>query len=357
MSKKERDALIDSAKNSEALAGLRVLARERFKIRELRKLLKASEIKCVELDQAISAYEVLKQTNPKQLKIKKQKKKSKPPLTVVALLSDTHSCELITSGETGGRNEHNLEIGQERMASWTAQLMAMLEAKSKTHSVSLVLGLIGDYLVNAEMHGADSVRAVDQAMTPLQEVAHLKENCLGPVIRSILSTDIEQIVSVCVPGNHGRVGQKERYSNEGAWNSNFEGYLLRDLAATFADSRINWDVSPQAFKSVQIDGPAPALVFGHGQTVRSNGGVSGLAAPLRSAHIRWAKTWGSPMLINIGHHHTLSFFWGSGAVNGALCGYSSYAAGRSLGFEPPSQMVYCVDGETGDIESISPIYV
>jgi hypothetical protein len=357
VSEKERSKLLEQAAESDALDGLRILARERFKSRELRKLLKASESRCEELDQALAAFEVLKQTNAKPIKIKRGKKRDKPPATVVALLSDTHSCEFITHKETGGRNQHDVGIGEERIHSWLGQLVKILEVKSQTHNVSLVLGLIGDYLVNAEMHGADSVRAVDRAMTPLQEVAHLKEKILGPVIETLLKTDIEQIAAVCVPGNHGRVGQKERYSAEGYWNSSFEGYLLRDLAASYADTRIAWDVTPQAFKSVEIAGPAPALVFGHGQTVRSNGGVSGLAAPLRSAHIRWAKTWGSPMLINIGHHHTLSFFWGSGAVNGALCGYSSYAAGRALGFEPPSQMVYTVDGSTGDIESITPVYV
>ena len=354
--KSAEDRLLEAAESaaelSDSLAGLRLIAREQSKAREAKALLKASELRCQELADAVACYESLRASDLKPIKVKKAKSHGgKSPHSFLALASDWHSCEIVDSGETGGRNEHSEEIGRERAESYFSDLVRLVEECQVRFSIDdLILWLGGDFMVG-EMHGVESARSCDLA--PLEEVSVIKEILIGGIDFLLKSLDVPKIRIPCSPGNHGRSTLEYRYRKSMAYS--FEAYLYRDLAIHYAnEKRLDFDTSDEPYKVVDIGGFR--LGFHHGHEIRYAGGVGGLAVPFRRNFYKLQSTYDMDAMC-IGHFHQYGYHSGVGFTNGSLVGWNSYASGKGLPFEPPAQVAALISHDRRAIGRVMPIWV
>lgn len=354
--KTPKDRLEEIAKEasslSESLAGLRFIAKEQAKAREAKHLLQASEARVQELSDAIACYESLRASDLRPIKIKKgRSRQGKSPHTFLALASDWHSCEIVSSAETGGRNKHNEEVGRERASRYFTDLVRLVKESQQRFSIEdLILWLGGDFMVG-EMHGVESARSCNLA--PLEEVAAIKSILLGGIDYLLAELDVPRIHVPCSPGNHGRSTLEYRYRKSMAYS--YEAYLYRDLAIHYADEpRLDFDTSDEAYKVVDAGGFK--VGFHHGHEIRYGGGVGGLSVPFRRSFYRLQSTYDMDAMC-IGHFHQYGYYSGVGFTNGSLVGWNSYAAGKGLPFEPPAQVAALISHERKAIGRVMPIWV
>ena len=108
---------------------------------------------------------------PKPIRIKYPK--SKRPKAFQLHLSDTHSREIVSLSQTDGRNEHNAEIGRERLRSVILKALEEIKKESTGSTpVHLTVWGGGDYMVNADLH-YKMERCVDEE--PLIEMEYIYE--------------------------------------------------------------------------------------------------------------------------------------------------------------------------------------
>lgn len=347
-----KEAHETASASAESLAGLRLIAKEQAKAREAKRLLVASEIRSQELSDAIACYESLRSSDTKPIKIRKGRPaKGKSPHTFLALASDWHSCEIVSSSETGGRNKHSEEIGQARAEKYFRDLARLVKECQSTFLIDdLLFWLGGDFMVG-EIHGVESARSCDLA--PLEEIAAIKRILIGGIDFLLSELDVSKIRVPCSPGNHGRSTLEYRYRKSMAYS--YEAYLYKDLAVHYADEpRLDFDVSDEPYKVVNAGGFR--VGFHHGHEIKYGGGVGGLSVPFRRSFYRLQSTYDMDALC-IGHFHQYGYYSGVGFTNGSLVGWNSYAAGKGLAFEPPAQVAALISHERRAVGRVMPIWV
>jgi hypothetical protein len=348
-----KDMLVAVSEEYNAMEHVRAISREKAKTKEAELLLKSSEQKVMELEGAVAVYEKLREKDTRPIVIKKKAKAPvrKPPHTFLALASDWHSAETVDSSETGGRNEHNLEIGEERAHNYFRSLAKLIKEQQARFQIDdLVLWLGGDFMVG-EIHGVESSRSCP--LPPLEEVRHVKQILSNGIDFLLNELDIKKIHLPCNQGNHGRTTDRTRFRM--GWAYSYEAYLYRDLANSYSDNpRLDWDVSDEHYKVSDIAGFR--VLFHHGDNIRYASGVAGLVMPFRRKSLQLASTY-SHDLFCIGHFHQYGAYSGTGMTNGSLVGWGSYAAGMGLPFEAPAQVTALIDHERRAVGRVMPIWV
>jgi len=347
-----KEKLEEISRTRETMEMVRKLAREKAKTNEVKVLLKESEAQVVQLEEALAIYERLQEKDTQPIVIKPKKKRgAKAPHTFIALASDWHCCEKVTSSETGGRNEHNIEIGAERSERYWQALAALVKEQQARFSIdNIVLWLGGDFMVG-EIHGVESARSSD--LPPLDEIAHIKKILISGIDYLLNEVDVPSLHIVCSPGNHGRTTDRTRFRL--SWAYSYEAYMYKELAAHYKSSRrVDFDVSDEHYKVVDVAGFR--VLLHHGDNIRFAGGVGGLIVPFRRKSLQLSSTFNHDLYC-IGHFHTYGAYSGTGFTNGSLVGWGSYAAGMGLPFEPPSQVTALIDHERRAVGRVMPIWV
>ena len=103
-----------------------------------------------------------------------------------------------------------------------------------------------------------------------------------------------------------------------------------------------------------LDVYGTTIRFHHGDDVRYQGGVGGLAIPLRKACDSWDSFKVADITV-IGHWHQFVDY-GFAIVNGSLIGYNAYALSIKARFEPPRQAFFLIDKDRGKT-LVAPVFV
>lgn len=278
------------------------------------------------LDEHLAVREALREAISKPPILRPGKKTKGDPIIPVAFNSDEHYDEEFTLEQTGGINEQNPEISEEKVRTYTKRLIRLIEREALDNPVPyLVLPFMGDMMAG-ELH-PKSER--ESSMTPT-EAARFAYRMKRTIVDSLLATDIPRIVIPCVDGNHGRTtakrtpGLNQRYSHE------HDVYLrLADHYLEAGEKRVEFYVPEQDFVRLEI-APGFWLCITHGDTVSGGSGIGGLAPPLLRSVSRWRQAFPAD-LYGLGHHHRLVDL-GSVVVNPCGVGYSPFAA--ALGLDP-----------------------
>lgn len=278
------------------------------------------------LDEHLAVREALREAIRKPPVVRPGKKGKGDPIIPIAFNSDEHYDEEFTLERTGGLNEQNPEIAEEKVCTYVKRLLRLIEREAMDNPVPLVVvPLMGD-MIAGELH-AKSER--ESRMTP-HEAARFARRMKRIIFDSLLASDIPRILVPCVDGNHGRStakrtpGLNQRYSHE------HDVYL--DLAEHYFDKgekRIEFYIPERDFVDLEI-WPGFRLCITHGDTVKGGGGIGGIAPSLLRAVGRWRRACPAD-LYGLGHHHTLVDL-GSVAMNPCGVGYSPFAA--ALGLDP-----------------------
>lgn len=254
------------------------------------------------------------------------KKVQRDAIVPIAFQSDEHYDEEFALSQTGGLNEQNPTIAEEKVHAYVKRLIRLIEREALDNPVPyLVVPMMGD-MMTGELHAKDERCS---RMTPT-EAARFAYRMKRIVFDSLLATDIPRIIVPCVDGNHGRTtarrtpGLNQRYSHE------HDVYLrLADHYLESAPKRIEFYVPESDFVTMEI-APGFSLCITHGDAVSGGGGIGGLAPPLLRSVSRWRR-YQPADFYGLGHFHQLIDL-GSVVVNPCAVGYNPYAA--SLGLDP-----------------------
>ena len=260
--------------------------------------------------------------------------------TAVALASDWHIEEHVDPAQVNGVNAYNLIIAKERVERYWAGLRYLIAYHQDHFQIKdLILWLGGD-LITGYLR-AENLESNE--LSPVQAIATLQV-WISDGIRSLLSSDLEQIRVVCSSGNHGRLSEKMRPSTREA--NSIEWLLYHSLAREFADEPRVVFVLP-AGSHTYIEVYERTIRFLHGDDAKYGGGVGGILIPLYKALARW-ETVRHAHLTCLGHFHQY-YDTSDFVLNGILIGYNPYALSVGARYEPPRQAFFLIDSRRGKV--------
>ena len=271
-------------------------------------------------------------------------------MTAVVLASDWHVEETVDPAGIAYRNAYNLEIAERRIARFFGAIAWNIEHQRASGRIAirdLVLWLGGD-LMTGYIH---EELVESNALSPTETILWLAPKLRDGISTLLETLKLDRIEVPCSYGNHGRTTEKSRIST--GYANSFEWLMYNNLASEFRkEKRMHFEITASGHQYVEVYDQV--LHFHHGDDVKYNGGIGGLAIPLMKRIPMWERT--RPANVhNIGHFHQLKDF-GRAVVNGSLIGYNAYAQRIGADFEPPQQAMYYMDSKRGKTMS-TPLWV
>ena len=268
----------------------------------------------------------------------------------IILASDWHSEEEVLSGQVGGLNTHNLDVGMKRANNFwrgAQRLLGIFQKDTKIKTV--VLGLLGDFITNSiHEDGAES------NLLPPSDAIYRVQNMLLSGIDFLLKNTDSNLHIVCHSGNHGRMTKEQRVSTElGNSIEQFMYYHLRDLLKS--EPRVTFQISEGYHSYVRLFEGKYIIRFHHGHGLNYGGGVGGITVPVRKAIAQWNKGQRAD-LDCFGHFHQYVDA-GDFVANGSMIGYNAYALRIKADFEPPTQSFFLVNKRWNRKSIATPIFL
>ena len=316
----------------DALAAARKMRRTAKTISEIkaenRELHRAVDV----LEEHLSVREALAKAIAKPPVVKLKKSKRGDPVIPIAVNSDEHYDETFTLENTGGINEQNPEISEQKVENYIQRLLKLLEREALASPIPhMVLPMLGD-MISGELH-PKSER--ESPMTPT-EATRFAYRLKRRIIDSLLAWDIPKILIPCVDGNHDRTTERRTPGLNQRYSHAHDLYLrLADHYEEAGEKRVEFYVPQQDFATMEIF-PGYSICITHGDSVRGGQGIGGLAPSLLRAVSRWRQAYPADLYL-LGHHHQ---YWdlNTVCVNGCAVGYNPYAASLGLAPSPPMQL-------------------
>lgn len=222
-----------------------------------------------------------------------------------AIASDWHVEETVTSEQSGGVNEMNLRIAEERIARYFRKLVLLTEmsggGRHGARISRLVVGLIGD-IINGYLRDEN---LIGNSLTPPEAIVWAWERISQGLEYVLAHTTLKQVLVVCRSGNHGRfMGLSSRQI---MWSHkeemSLEHVLYKMLAQRFQGNRRISFMVPSAGIYSDVDILGFKYRFFHGDNVRFMGGVGGLSIPLNKLILRWNQR-SKAYMHCLGHFHS-----------------------------------------------------
>lgn len=239
------------------------------------------------------------------------------PGFAVAVASDWHVEEKVDPTTIDGLNEYNPEIARVRAQKFFEGVWWLIHEQRKIIDCrELLLECIGD-MITGFIH---EELMVTNCMTPPEATLHF-QTIFSDGIRWLLrNTDLESILIVFLPGNHGRTTKKVHANN--TVKMSYEWMAYHSLAKEFRGEKRVQCIVPGGRHHVQ-DVRGFRVHSHHGDTVRSNGGIGGLSVPMNRAIAQWHASMPAHTTLT-GHFHDYmpGLRW---TGNGSLIGFNAFA--------------------------------
>jgi len=262
----------------------------------------------------------------------------KSEAVAIAMASDWHVEETVSSDSTNGLNEFNLAIAKNRIEKFFSAIVRLTEIERHGVQIDdLILWLGGD-LMSGMIH---EELAETNSKTPTETLLWLQDRLLEGL--ALLKPHFKRILIPTSYGNHGRTTKLPRHAT-GAKHS-YEWLLYKILEGRLAgDAQIEFQIADQYFNFMQVYGRT--IRMHHGDGLKYQGGIGGLTVPVEKALASWNKSPNRADLDLFGHWHQYqqSRTW---LCNSSLIGYNAYALSIKASFEPPAQTFFLLDKKRG----------
>lgn len=275
-------------------------------------------------------------TGYKEIRISARGKKREA--TAVALASDWHCEELVTSEETNGLNSYNLSVFDRRSDLFFRNLAKLVNKEQHDAIIRNAVLWLGGDLMSGNIH--EELMETNQ-LGPMAAAIRVQKKIAGGIRYLLEHTDVSWFVP-CSVGNHERITKKRRIKT--AVENSLATFVYYSLAAQFeGEKRVTFRL-PDAYHTY-ADVHGYTLRFHHGDAVRYKGGLGGLTIPLKKKTANWNRARRADLDL-LGHFHQF-FDGGSFVVNGSLIGFSSYAIEIGAEYEDPRQAFLLIDSRHG----------
>jgi hypothetical protein len=324
---------------------------ERENVARFRKIVKLQEEEIQILRHSLDLREVESDRAGRKTKVAYKKKKE--PRAYQLHLSDTHSREIVHKRETNGRNEHNPDIGRERIRSTVMQAIECIKDDARSHDpVHLTVWGGGDWMVNADLH-YKMERSVD--VEPLVEMRLTYEMLREELGILWDKVPVESLSFVGSFSNHGRDSKEMQPGLEAARSYDTEIYrrLEHDFPKVkFIIAETNWTVEQ----------------VGEFRTLYTHGHARGCAPKRNDLNVmvpNWAFQKSQQRIYDnhafvAGHLHSSSVYRSPGFAymsNGSLVGENGYSNTGGYPPEDPIQNLAVVDLKNNYVEKVISINV
>lgn len=273
-------------------------------------------------------------------------KDNKAERYAIALFSDAHIEETVTSDSTMGLNEYNIEIAEERIKKYFSNLASCI---NEDRVEMLYFASLGD-TISGYIH--DELRETN-SMSPLE--ATLKgQSLIYSGLEYLLNNckKLKKILFIGICGNHSRLTKKVQHSNGYALSAEFMMY--KNIEQRCKDTGLPIDFMIPESEMVIVDTPDnKRFIFIHGFQLHYRNGVGGIFPALNRLTMRYDNTFKQTKTY-LGHFHSCTDI-GSSMVNGSIISYTSFSLTNGFPYERPAQM-YEVRKVHGDVLLTRKIY-
>lgn len=279
---------------------------------------------------------------------------SKPPTrkrgqaTAIAISSDWHVEEVVTPEKVNHLNEHNPKIAERRIATYAARTARMIDRYRKDAIIDEGVLILGGDMISGFLH-ADQVET--NAMSPIRACEFAEELCEGAIRYLLRESGCKRWSVVCLTGNHDRTTDKLRCAtrNDNSYLTLIYSHLRKRMAGI---RNLEWQIADGEFAYFDVYNRKVRAL--HGDAIKYQGGLAGLAAPANRMIADWNRTIRADYTI-FGHHHRFNWNDANGWIcNGSTMGTNCY--GLKFGAAPPCQALAIIDEHRG-LTDVCKIYV
>lgn len=266
----------------------------------------------------------------------------------VILASDWHIEEHVPHRADTAGNYYDLKVAEKRVNRFFLGARDLIDMNRPTFGLRDIVLWLGGDLITGYLRNENRE---ENELSPVEAITWLKVKVSAGIDYLLADSKIESITIPCSHGNHGRTTEKRQIST-GAQNS-YEWLLYQWLADRYVDNKRVKFITDQS-NHQYVDVYDFNLHFHHGDEVKYQGGIGGIAVPLMKAVSGWDQV-KRCHYHHMGHWHQLRDF-GNVTVNGSLIGYNAYAMSVRAQPEPPQQAFYILDSKRGKTAQF-PIWV
>lgn len=293
-------------------------------------------------DEALALKQFTKVEIPKIILDKSNPKNQAVP---IIQYSDWHVEEKIEKSVTGGLNEYNPDIARKRSEALAINTLKLIRKESQDIVINELIVCLGGDFINNFLHDHD---VQNNFMTPIEATLFAKELLkkllltLANNSSKISGPKIKKIKILCIRGNHGRLTKRMQSSND--YKMNLEAMLYAFLMQELTDDIFEWHIPESQLAYINVYGKE--IRGFHGHEVNYQGGVGDITVPVNKAIMKWDKTHRADY--NLMHHyHSYWMPTRNTSLNGAMCGWNSYALSIGAPYEPPTQVFQLLDAKRG----------
>jgi predicted phosphodiesterase len=332
-----------------SLSGMRAYFNrlERENVARFRQIVKLQEEEIAILKKRAGMSDAFKDDRkPKKIKVAYKKKKN--PRAYQLHLSDTHSREIVHKAETNGRNEHNPDIGRERIRSIIMQTVQCIKDDSRNHDpVHLTVWAGGDWMVNADLH-YKMERSVD--VEPLVEMRlnyeMLKEE-LGILWSAVPVKSLSFVGSF---SNHGRDSKDMQPGLEA--QRSYDTEIYRRLEGDFPNVKFN--IAETNWTVEDVGGFRTMYTHGHARGCAPKRNNMNVMVPNWSFLQQQRRIYDFDAFVH-GHLHSTTVVRSPDFAymsNGSLVGENGYSNTGGYPPEPAAQNLAIVDLDNQMVERV-----
>jgi hypothetical protein len=276
--------------------------------------------------------------------------RSKSDFGVAAIipLTDIHAGEHIESKAVNGKNFYNIQECEKRLDRYYNKVVELVDWHSSLARITeLWHPMLGD-LLTGNIH-AELMETND--LSPVETCVFLRDKICSGIDFLLKKTRLPIYIPTCV-GNHGRTTDKPRIKT--SCRNSFEWLLYKTLEKSYEKNpRVQFFVG-EGYHNIQTI-VGRKVRFHHGDGLKYNGGVGGIAIPVNKAIAQWDKVESVDFDI-FGHWHQFKWDYTKWVACGTAMGYSEFSLFIKADFQHPTQTFVVVDKRYG-ITHAEPIFL
>ena len=245
----------------------------------------------------------------------KFKKRNEGNKYAIALFSDAHIEETVTSASVLGKNEYNIDIAKQRIENYFINLTSCL---NKDDVESLIFASLGD-TISGYIH--DELSQTN-GMSPMEATLLAQNLIYSGLCHLCKNTKLKQITFIGIVGNHSRTTKKIQHAN--GYKLSYEWLMYKNIEQQCKIAKL----------PIEFNIPDSELAIG-------------IYPALNRLSLKWNNTFNQDRIF-LGHFHCCTSI-ANAAVNGSIIGYNAFAMTNGLAYEEPCQYYVVYDTEIGEL--------
>lgn len=259
----------------------------------------------------------------------------------IALFSDAHIEETITSASVLGKNKYNVDIAKDRIEHYFTNLASCLNTDGVEQLIFASLGDTISGYIHEEL-------AQTNGLSPLEATLLAQNLIYSGMCFLCENTKLKKIQFIGIVGNHSRTTKRIQHNN--GYKLSYEWLMYKNIEQQCKASKLPIEFNiPDSELAILDTDDGRRFIFCHGFQIRGSGTgtVCGIYPALNRLSLKWNNTFLQDRIF-LGHFHCCTSITNA-AVNGSIIGYNTFAMTNGFAYEDPCQYYVVYDTEIGEL--------